>query len=51
MFVTNHFIVYTQDMKKKYADAHRLDQHFSVGDRVFFDSVTEEEHHLLWERL
>ena len=28
-------LVTSQDRKKKYADAHRLDHHFSVGDRVF----------------
>ena len=28
-------MVTAQDRQKKYADAHRLDRHFSVGDRVF----------------
>ena len=28
-------MVTTQDRQKKYADAHRLDHHFSIGDRVF----------------
>ena len=28
-------LVTAQDRQKKYADAHRLDRHFSVGDRVF----------------
>ena len=27
--------VTTQDRQKKYVDAHRLDCHFSIGDRVF----------------
>ena len=29
-------MVTTHDKQKKYADAHRLDRHFSIGDRVFF---------------
>ena len=28
-------MVTAQDMQKKYVDAHRLDHHFSIGDRVF----------------
>ena len=28
-------LVTIQDRQKKYTDAHRLDRHFSVGDRVF----------------
>ena len=28
-------LVTTQDRKKNYADAHRLDHHFFVGDKVF----------------
>ena len=28
-------LVTAQDRQKKYADAHRLDRHFSIGDRVF----------------
>ena len=28
-------MITAQDRQKKYADAHRLDHHFSVDDRVF----------------
>ena len=28
-------LVTAQDRQKKYANAHRLDRHFSIGERVF----------------
>ena len=35
MFHIREHLVTAQDRQKKYADAHRFDRHFFVGDMVF----------------